>query len=95
MDIPRLRVESELQLSAYATATATQDLNCICNLRHSSQKHWILDPLTEARDQTCILMDTSRVRFYRATGETPTQVYVFEHSFRTVSEAKRRGDMEH
>ena len=26
-----------------------------------SQQHWILDPLSEARDQTRILMDTSRV----------------------------------
>ena len=30
MDIPRLGVESELQLLAYTTATATRDLSRIC-----------------------------------------------------------------
>ena len=32
MEIPRLGVESELQLLAYTIATATQDLSCICDL---------------------------------------------------------------
>ena len=58
MEIPRLGVASELQLPAYATATATamQDLSQVCNLHHSSQQHWILNPLSEARDRTQILM---------------------------------------
>ena len=51
MEIPRLRVESELQLPAYTIATATADLSHICNLPHSSQQHRILNPLSEARDQ--------------------------------------------
>ena len=33
MEVPRLGVELELQLPAYTTATATQDLSCICNLQ--------------------------------------------------------------
>ena len=33
MEVPRLRVELELQLPAYATATANQDLSLVCN-RH-------------------------------------------------------------
>ena len=36
MEVPRLGVKSELQLLAYATATATPDLSCICILHHSS-----------------------------------------------------------
>ena len=32
MEIPRLGVESELQLLAYTTAIATWDLSCICSL---------------------------------------------------------------
>ena len=32
MKVPRLRAESELQLLAYATATATQDLSSVCDL---------------------------------------------------------------
>ena len=50
IEVPRLGVESELQLPAYATATATQDPSCVCDLHHSSQQHWILNPLREARD---------------------------------------------
>ena len=63
IEVPRRRVELELQLPAYATATgtATPDLNHICNLHHSLQKPCILNPLSEARDRTCVLMDTSRV----------------------------------
>ena len=60
-EVPRLGVESELQLPAYATATATPDPSCICDLRHSSQQCLILNPLSEARDQALILMDTSPV----------------------------------
>ena len=61
MEIPRLGVESELQLLAYTPATAMPDLSHICKLHHSSRQHWILNPLMEARDQTCILMDTGQV----------------------------------
>ena len=51
MEFPRLGVESELQLLAYATATATPDLSHICKLHWSSLQYWILNPLREARDQ--------------------------------------------
>ena len=61
MEVPRLGVELELQRPAYTTATATQDLNHVCDLHHSSQQHWILSSLIEARDGTCVLMDTSWV----------------------------------
>ena len=59
MEVSRLGVESELQLLAYATATIMPDLSCVCNLHHSSWQCQILNALSEARDQTCILMDTS------------------------------------
>ena len=36
MEVPRLGVDSELQVLAYTTATATQDLSLICDLHHSS-----------------------------------------------------------
>ena len=56
--------ELELQLPATATATATPDLSLICNLHHSSQEHWILNPLSEARDdRTCVLVDASQICF--------------------------------
>ena len=56
-EVPRLGVESELKLPAYATATATSDLSHVCDLHHSSHQCQILDPLSEAKDQTHILMD--------------------------------------
>ena len=56
-----LWVESELQLQVYTTATAMPDPRGICNLYHSSWQHRILNPLSEARDRTRILMDTSEV----------------------------------
>ena len=54
----RLGVESELQLPAYATATAMPDTSHIFDLHHSSWPRWIFNPLGKARDQTHILMDT-------------------------------------
>ena len=54
MEVPRLGVESELQLQTYTTATAVPDLSQICDLYHSSQQHQILNPLREARDQILI-----------------------------------------
>ena len=61
---PRLGVETELQLPAYTTAIATPDLSHICNLRYSSWQLQILNPLSKARNQTCILMDTSQIYFH-------------------------------
>ena len=71
MELPRLRVESELQLPATITARAMQDPSCICDLHHSSLQCWIPDPLSEARDWTHILMDPSWIRSCWATMGTP------------------------
>ena len=61
---PMLGVKSGLQLLACATATATPDLSHICDLHHSSQQHWIINPLREARDQTCVLMNANQIRLH-------------------------------
>ena len=58
MDVPRLGVELELQLEAYAKATETPDPSCICDLHHSLLQHWIPDPLSKARDRTHVLMES-------------------------------------
>ena len=50
MDIPRLGVESELP--AYTRATAMPDLSSILDLHCSLWQCWILNPVSEARDQT-------------------------------------------
>ena len=61
MEVPRLGVESELSLLAFAKATATPDLSRICDLHPSSWQRRILNPLSEARDQTHNLMVPSRI----------------------------------
>ena len=52
MEVPRLGVQSELLLSAYAAATTRPDPSHVCDLHHSSQQLRILNPLREARDRT-------------------------------------------
>ena len=52
MEVPRIGVQCELRLPAYTTATATQDPRHVCNLYHSSQQRWVLNPLSKARDRT-------------------------------------------
>ena len=56
MEVLRLGVESKLQLLAY-----TSDLSHVCDLQHRSRQHQIFNPLSEARDRTYFLMDTSRI----------------------------------
>ena len=67
MEVPRLGVESELQLPAYITATAMPDPSHDCDLHHSSRQRQIPDLLSKAWDQTHILMDSSQIPFCCAT----------------------------
>ena len=65
MEVPRLGAEPELQLQlpVYITATAMLDPSCICNLHHSSRQSQILNPLSNVRDQNCILTETTSVSY--------------------------------
>ena len=56
-----LEVKSGLPPLAYTTTPATLDLSHICDLQRSSLHHQIPNPLSEARDRTCILTDISWV----------------------------------
>ena len=58
MEVPRLGVKLELQLMAYTTATAIQDPSHIWDLCRSLWQCQILNSLSEARHQTCILTYT-------------------------------------
>ena len=73
MEIPRLGIESELQLLANTRARAAEDPSCICDLYHGSQQCRIPDPLSQARDQTLVLMDASQIHFYCTTTGSPHQ----------------------
>ena len=50
IEVPRLGVDSELELLAYTTAAATQNPSHVCDLHHGSWQCWILTPLSKARD---------------------------------------------
>ena len=52
---------------------------------HSSQLHGILNPLSKARDQTCVLMDASQICFCWATMATPFFFFFFKDKEITVS----------
>ena len=60
-----------------ATATGlhhshtTQDPRFVCDLHCSSQQCLIPNPLSEARDQICILMNTSQIHFHCVKTGTP------------------------
>ena len=77
-------IKSETQLQAYTTVIAARDQSCICDLHHSSQQHQILNPQSDARDGTCILMDTSWIHFCWATMLTPFQI-LFTFPYRLFS----------
>ena len=55
-------VESELQPLAYATAMP--DPSHDWDLRNSSRQRQNFNPLSEARDQTCVLMDARQIHFH-------------------------------
>ena len=60
-----------------AAATATRDPSYICDPRHSSRQCWSLNPLREARDRTCILVDTTRVRITVSHNRNSCHLYTF------------------
>ena len=67
MEVPRLGVKSELQLLAYARATAMPDPSLVCNLHHSSRQCQILNSLSQVRNLTSNLMVPSWICFPHAT----------------------------
>ena len=75
---PRLGVQYELQLPGYTTATAIWDPSRVCDPHHSSWQWRIPDPLSEARDQTHILMDTGWICFHCVATGTPSLWFWFE-----------------
>ena len=79
MEVPRLGVESELQLPAYTTATARPDPSGDFNLHDSSWQRWILNPLSEAKDRTYVLMDPSQIHFHCAMVGTPQPLLKHYH----------------
>ena len=59
------------------------DLSWVCDLRHSSGQCQVTDPLSKARDQTCILMDTSWLCFSTAPQWDSLVCKAFDFSFKS------------
>ena len=68
-EVPRLGVKLELWPPAYIIATTMWNPSPVCDLHHSSQQCWVLNPLSEARNRTRNLVVTSC--FCCATMGTP------------------------
>ena len=68
------------QIRAVATSLhyshSKPDLSCVCDLHHSSQQCQIFNPLSKARNQTCVLMDASQIHFHCATTGTLILAFV-------------------
>ena len=73
MEVPRLGVKLELQLLAYATAAATANQRCICDLHHSSWQRRVLNPLNEARNGT----ESSGILVWIITAESQRELWPF------------------
>ena len=63
MEVPRLGVQSELQLLACTSVTTMWDPSLVCKLPHRSRQRQILNPLSEARARTCVLTAAGQIRF--------------------------------
>ena len=50
MEVPRRGAELELQLPAYATATAVPELSRVCDVHCSLQQCWILSPTERGQE---------------------------------------------
>ena len=77
MEVPRLGVKWELQLLAYTTAAAIPDPSLICNLCCSLWQCEVFKPLSQARDQTHILMILVRFLTRWTIIGTPIEMAVF------------------
>ena len=55
------------------------DLSSICDLHHSSPQRQIVNPLSKARDRTCVLMDASQIHFHWAMTGTSSHWFLKVH----------------
>ena len=71
MEVPRLGVESELQLPAYTQPQEHGIRAASATYTTADDNAGSLNPLSKARDRTYILVDTSQICFHCTTMGTP------------------------
>ena len=79
MEDPWPGFKPELQLLAYATATATYYMSCVSDLYNTSRQRWILKPLSKARVLTLILMNTSWACYHWGTTGIHQKIFFGRH----------------
>ena len=77
----RLGFQLELYPPAYTTATATQDLNQVCDLHYNSWQCQILNPLGRARDRTHILWILVRFVMLSHSGTPGNLIFELDASY--------------
>ena len=60
------------------------DPSCICNLHHRSRQCQIPDPLSQASDQTRILMDSSWIRFHTPWRELLEIIWLLNYKSKCI-----------
>ena len=83
------RAQIRVAAEACVTAAATLDQTHICELHHSSWKSWILSSQRKARDQTCILIDTSPV-YNSLSHNGHSQQCIFNTKFNHLSPLQKK-----
>ena len=77
MEVPRLGVESSCSCQPTPQPHQFQDLSHVCILYPSSRQRRIHNPLSEARDQTHIFMDTSQVLLLLSHNGSSNYLFLF------------------
>ena len=61
------------------------DLSSVCDLHHSSWQHWLLNPLSEARDQTRNLEVPNWIYFCCTITRIPKFYYYYYYYYCTIT----------
>ena len=64
VEVSRLGVKVGATAAGLHHRHSNAKTNLVCDLYHSSRQHWILNPLSKARDPTHVLMDTNLVHYH-------------------------------
>ena len=76
MEVPRLGVKSELQLPVYATEQhRIRAASAAYATAHGDAGP--LNPVSKARDQTCVFMDTIWIHYCGAMRGTPCLFFIY------------------
>ena len=73
------RGQIRIAAAGWITAKVTQDLSHVCKLHHSSWQRWIPNPMSRAREQTCVLMILVGLATTEPQQELPT-LFLLKHS---------------